>query len=152
MTFYHQGCRMPATKCRSKHWSAGVRVTMPPLLVPQPPIAKEPGMSPEWQQLLMPFWRQPLMIELVPASWPPKEWNLVPGCRLSPCHPLASAWMMTPCEWQLDCGWEPHSANHTTATTVVTQWMSLHCMASAVENVRAAIRAMQPSICCCRGL
>ena len=80
------------------------------------------------------------------------SWNLVPGCRLSPCHPLASAWMMTPCEWQLDCGWEPHSANHTTASTVVTRWMSLHCMASAVEKVRAAIRAMQPSICCCRGL
>ena len=55
-------------------WSQGHNA--PPLLVPQPPIPKEPGMSPEWQQLLMPLWRQPLMIELVPASWPPKEWNL----------------------------------------------------------------------------
>ena len=72
MTFYHRGCRMPAARCRSKHWSDGVRVTMPPLIVPQLPTAKEPGMSPEWQQLLMPFWGQPLTTELMPTSWPPR--------------------------------------------------------------------------------
>ena len=49
-------------------WSQGHNA---PLLVPQLPTTKEPGMSPEWQQLLMPFWGQPLTTELVPVSWPP---------------------------------------------------------------------------------
>ena len=47
MTFHHRGCRMPATKCRSKHWSAGVRVTMPP---PPPPSAPTSHRQRAWDE------------------------------------------------------------------------------------------------------
>ena len=128
---------------------AGVRAQIPPppppLLVPQLPTIKEPGISSEWWQLLMPFWEQLLMTELVLASLPPEQWNRVPGCRPSPCQPLVSACKTTLCEWWLDCGWEPHSANHTTSSTVVEWWISLHCMVSA------AGKSGLPSTCCCRG-